>query len=268
VKHYEPGLVSLVGAGPGDPDLITVKAVKRLQQADAVVFDYLANDELLEHCPPFVERHYVGKQSGAHHCDQGEINRLLVELAWQGKRVVRLKGGDPFVFGRGGEEAVALEAAGVPWEVVPGISSGIAAPAYAGIPVTHRDWASSVTFVTGHEAPGRGSTRVNWEGLATGTDTIVIFMGMRTLPKICRRLIAGGRAPETPVAAIRWGTVAEQETVVGTLETIVEDIATAQLAAPAVIVIGDVVNLRARLRWFEQQPAYAWAGYEADLRPG
>lgn len=255
---HEPGLVSLVGAGPGDPDLITVKGLRCLQQADAVVYDHLANEVLLDHCPPFAERHYVGKQAGSHYRSQDEINRLLVELAWRGKRVVRLKGGDPFVFGRGGEEAVALEAAGIPWEVVPGISAGIAAPAYAGIPVTHRDWASSVAFVTGHEDPSRGTTRVNWEGLATGADTIVIFMGMHGLPEISRRLIQGGRAPETPAAVIRWGTVAQQETVVGTLETLVDVVAAAGLLAPAVIVIGDVVNLRARLRWFEGQPEYAW----------
>jgi uroporphyrinogen III methyltransferase/synthase len=231
--------------------------MQRLQQADAVVYDHLANDALLDYCPPFAERHYVGKQAGMHYRPQEDINRLLVELAGQGKRVVRLKGGDPFVFGRGGEEAVALELAGIPWEVVPGISSGVAAPAYAGIPVTHRDWASSVAFVTGHEDPSRGTTRVNWEGLAKGADTLVIFMGVQTLPEISRRLIQAGRAPETPAAAIRWGTIPQQETVVGTLETIVEDIAAAGLKAPAVIVIGAVVNLRARLRWFENHPEYA-----------
>ncbi len=255
---FQPGLVSLVGAGPGDPDLITVKGMQRLQQADAVVYDYLANETLLDYCPPFAERHYVGKRAGAHCCSQDEINRLLVELAWRGKRVVRLKGGDPFVFGRGGEEAVALESAGVPWEVVPGISSGVAAPAYAGIPITHRDWASSVAFVTGHESPSRNTPRVNWEGLATSADTIVVFMGVQMLPEISRRLISGGRAPETPAAAIRWGTVARQETVVGTLETIAADVTAAGLTAPAVIVIGDVVNLRARLQWFEDHPEYAW----------
>ena len=256
------GLVSLVGAGPGDPELITVKGMRCLEQADAVVYDYLANDELLDYCPPFAERHYVGKQAGAHFRSQEEINRLLVELAQQGKRVVRLKGGDPFVFGRGGEEAEALEAAGIPWEVVPGISSGLAAPAYAGIPVTHRDWASSVAFVTGHEDPKRGRGRVDWEGLGRSADTIVVYMGMHKLQEISRRLIEGGRSPETPAAAIRWGTLSSQEAVVGTLGTIADDVAAAGLKSPAVVVVGDVVRLGTHLQWFHSQPEYAW---EAQL---
>ncbi|HSH79334.1 MAG TPA: uroporphyrinogen-III C-methyltransferase, partial [Herpetosiphonaceae bacterium] len=194
----EPGFVSLIGAGPGDPELITIKGMRCLEQADAVVYDYLANDELLDYCAPWTERHYVGKRAGAHCLSQSEINRLLIELARQGKRVARLKGGDPFVFGRGGEEAQALELAGVPWEVVPGISSGVAAPAYAGIPVTHRDSASSVAFVTGHEDPKRATGRVDWEGLARSVDTIVIFMGVHKLREISTRLVNGGRSSETP----------------------------------------------------------------------
>ena len=255
----EQGLVSLVGAGPGDPGLITVKGMQCLEQADAVVYDYLANDELLDYCPPFAERHYVGKRAGVHCRSQDEINALLVDLARERKRVVRLKGGDPFVFGRGGEEAEALERAGIPWEVVPGVSSGVAAPAYAGIPVTHRDWASSVAFVTGHEDPSRVTARVDWEGLARGADTIVIFMGIHAVGEISRRLIAGGRAPGTPVAAVRWGTHPEQETVVGTLATIAQDIVLAGLTSPAVIVVGEVVRLREHLCWFEPQARYAWA---------
>jgi uroporphyrinogen III methyltransferase/synthase len=250
------GLVSLVGAGPGDPDLITVKGTRRLQQADAVVYDYLANDELLAYCPPSAARHYVGKQAGSHSMSQDDINNLLVELGRQGKRVVRLKGGDPFIFGRGGEEAEALEAAGVPWEVVPGISSGVAAPAYAGIPVTHRDWASSVVFVTGHEDPTRDTTRVDWQGLGRATGTIVLYMGVGNLGEIAARLVAGGRSPSTPVAAIRWGTLGRQETVVGTLATIVDDVAAAKLKPPAVVVIGDVVRLRDKLRWFDSRPLW------------
>ena len=250
------GLVSLVGAGPGDPGLITVKGMQRLQQADVVVYDYLANDELLGYCSPSAERRYVGKQAGQHSLTQDEINDLLVELGHQGKRVVRLKGGDPFIFGRGGEEAEVLEAAGIPWEVVPGISSGVAAPAYAGIPVTHRDWASSVVFVTGHEDPTRDALRVDWEGLGRSTDTIVLFMGMGNLPEIAARLIAGGRVAATPVAVVRWGTLSNQETVVGTLETIPSDVAAAGLKPPAVVVIGDVVRLRDRLRWFDNRPLW------------
>ena len=246
------GLVSLVGAGPGDPGLLTVRGMERLQAADAVVYDYLANDELLRYCSPSAERHYVGKQAGAHSMSQDELNALLVDLGRQGKRVVRLKGGDPFVFGRGGEEAEVLESAGVPWEVVPGISSGVAAPAYAGIPVTHRDWASSVVFVTGHEDPTRTTARVDWEGLGRTTDTIVLYMAVGNLQEITQRLIAGGRASSTPVAVIRWGTLARQETVVGTLATIVDDVATAGLKPPAVVVVGDVVRLRDKLRWFDR----------------
>ena len=241
------GHVALVGAGPGDPELITAKGIRRLAEADAVVYDYLANHELLEYCPPYAERHCVGKGAGAPCTSQAEINRLLVELARQGRRVVRLKGGDPYLFGRGGEEAEALQAAGIPWEVVPGVSSGIAVPALAGIPVTHRDRASSVAFVTGHEDSARETGRVDWEGLARSADTIVVFMAVRTLGEISRRLIAGGRPPETPAAAIRWGTLPWQETVVGTLETIAGDVAAANLRPPAVIVIGEVVRLHAAL---------------------
>lgn len=248
------GLVSLVGAGPGDPGLITVTGMRRLQEADAVVYDYLANDELLGYCRPDAERRYVGKQAGAHSMSQEQINDLLVELGRAGKRVVRLKGGDPFVFGRGGEEAEVLSAAGIPWEVVPGLTSGVAAPAYAGIPVTHRDWASSVVFVTGHEDPTRQSARVDWEGLSRSADTIVLYMGVGNLAEIGRRLIAGGRAPSTPVAVVRWGTLPEQATVVGSLATIADEIAAAGLKPPAVVVVGDVVRLRQNLRWFDNRP--------------
>ncbi len=250
------GLVSLVGAGPGDPGLITVKGMQRLQQADVVVYDYLANDELLAYCTPGAERRYVGKQAGAHSMTQDEINDLLLDLGRQGKHVVRLKGGDPFVFGRGGEEAESLEAAGIPWEVVPGISSGIAAPAYAGIPVTHRDWASSVVFVTGHQDPTRETARVDWATLGRSTDTIVLYMGVGTLDVIAERLVAGGRDPSTPAAVIRWGTLPAQETVMGSLATIASEMAAAWLRPPAVVVIGDVVRLRDRLRWFDNAPLW------------
>lgn len=245
------GFVSLVGAGPGDPDLLTVKGLRRLQEADAVVYDALANDALLDHCRPDAERHYAGKRAGSHCRSQDEINDLLIDLARQGKQVVRLKGGDPFIFGRGGEEAEALEYAGVSWEVVPGISSGIAAPAYAGIPLTHRDWSSSVAFVTGHEDPTRETGRVDWEGLGLSAHTLVIYMGMHKLREISRRLVAGGRDANTPAAAVQWGTVERQTVVAATLGTLADAVEEARLGAPAVVVVGEVVALRERLEWFD-----------------
>ena len=255
-NDQQPPLVSLIGAGPGDPGLITVKAVERLRACDVVVYDYLANPVLLDYCRADAERVYVGKQAGAHTLTQDEINTVLVGLAQEGKRVVRLKGGDPFVFGRGGEEAEALQAAGVAWEVIPGVSAGVAAAAYAGIPVTHRDWASSVAFVTGHEDPARSDERVNWAHLATAVDTLVFFMGVGRLGEIAAALVQHGRAATTPVAVIRWGTMARQQTVVGTLATIADDVARAGLKAPAVTVVGQVVNLRQELRWFDNGPLW------------
>ena len=252
-----PGFVSLVGAGPGDPELLTLKGLRRLQAADAVVYDALANDALLDYCRPDAERHYAGKRAGTHCRSQDEINTLLIDLALQGKQVVRLKGGDPFIFGRGGEEAEALENAGVAWEVVPGVSSGIAAPAYAGIPLTHRDWSSSVVFVTGHEDPSRVTGRVDWEGLGLSVDTLVIYMGVHQLREISRRLIAGGRAASTPAAAIRWGTTETQTVVDATLGTLADAVEEARLGAPAVIVVGEVVALRDQLRWFDAVAQFA-----------
>ncbi len=248
------GLVSLVGAGPGDPGLITLNGMQRLQQADAVVYDALINDELLGYAPAYAEPHYVGKQAGASHMPQAAINALLIDLGRQGKRVVRLKGGDPYVFGRGGEEAEALQAAELAWEVVPGISAGIAASAYAGIAITHRGYASSVALVTGHEDPARGTARVDWQGLAPSADTIVIYMGMSNLQEIAERLVAGGRSAATPAAVIQWGTLACQQTIVGTLATIAADVAAAGLGSPAVAVVGDVVRLRDDLRWYDVDP--------------
>jgi uroporphyrinogen III methyltransferase/synthase len=241
------GFVSLVGAGPGDPDLITVKGVQRLQQADVVVYDYLANAELLGYCRPDAERIYVGKQANRHTLTQDAINALLVDHGRAGKRVVRLKGGDPYIFGRGGEEAESLTAAGIAWEVVPGISAGVAAPAYAGIPVTHREVASSVAFITGHEDPTKPETALNWRTLATAVDTLVFYMGVGNLPEIAARLIEHGRPAETPVAVIRWGTLPQQEVVSGTLATIAADVAAAGLRPPAITVVGEVVRLREKL---------------------
>lgn len=251
-----PGLVSLVGAGPGDPDLLTLKGRQRLAEADVVIYDYLAPPALLEHCRPEAERIYVGKQAGRHTLTQEQINALLIEHARAGRRVVRLKGGDPYVFGRGGEEAEALQAAGVPWEVVPGVTAGVAVPAYAGIPVTHRALASSVAFVTGHEDPTKPESAIDWSRLATAVDTLVLYMGVGNLAAIAAQLIAHGRAPDTPVAVIRWGTTPEQTTVTATLATVAEAVARAGLKPPALTVIGEVVRLRERLRWFDAAPLW------------
>jgi uroporphyrinogen III methyltransferase/synthase len=252
-------MVYLVGAGPGDPGLITVKGLACLQRAEAVIYDYLANASLIEAAPSQAERIYVGKKAGAHAMSQEEINRLIVEKG-RSAVVVRLKGGDPFIFGRGGEEAMALREAGIPFEVVPGVTSAIAAPAYAGIPLTHRDLTSSVAFVTGHEMPGKEASAIRWELLATAVGTLVFLMGVRNLEHITSRLMTCGRAPETPVALIRWGTTPEQETVSGTLATIAEVAATAGISPPAIIVVGEVAALRQELNWFEGRPLFGKTG--------
>ena len=244
------GKVYLVGAGPGDPELITVKALRCLRTAQVVVYDRLVNPSLLEEAPERAELIFVGKQSG--HCAlrQEEINSLLVEQARLGKRVVRLKGGDPFVFGRGGEEALALAEAGIVFEIVPGISSALAVPAYAGIPVTHRGQSCAVTIVTGHEDPARPSSLVDWEALAKLNGTLVILMGMATLSAISQRLLAGGLAPETPAAVIEQGTISRQRQVIGTLASIAEQARAAGLGSPSIVVVGHVVDLSTTLSWF------------------
>jgi uroporphyrinogen III methyltransferase / synthase len=241
------GKVYLVGAGPGDPGLITVRGLQLLQSAQVIVYDQLVSLELLEETPSTAIRIFVGKQAGRHCIAQEEINRILIDHARLGYEVVRLKGGDPFVFGRGGEEAEALADAEIPFEIVPGVSSAVAVPAYAGIPLTHRKFASSFAVVTGHEAR-KGKSAVDWGKLATAVDTLVILMGLHNLPAIVAKLIAHGRSPETPAAVIRWGTTDEQETVIGTLADIVEK--SASLKAPTLIVVGEVVELRNRLNWF------------------
>ncbi|HVO84742.1 MAG TPA: uroporphyrinogen-III C-methyltransferase [Syntrophobacteria bacterium] len=246
-------MVYLVGAGPGDPGLITVKGRECLERAEVVIYDYLANEGLLETVPSQAERIYVGKKAGAHAMSQEEINRLIVEKG-RDAVVVRLKGGDPFIFGRGGEEALALREADIPFEVVPGVTSAIAVPAYAGIPLTHRDLTSSVAFVTGHEMPGKETSAIHWDRLATAVGTLVFLMGVRNLEHITSQLMACGRAPETPVAVIRWGTTPEQETVTGTLATI--DAVAAGISPPAIIVVGEVAALRPELNWFEGRPLF------------
>jgi uroporphyrinogen III methyltransferase / synthase len=250
------GRVYLVGAGPGDPKLLTLRGKECLEQADVVLYDYLANPALLSHAPDQAERIYVGRRGKGKYPAQDEINRTLVDRARQGKVVVRLKGGDPFVFGRGGEEAEVLATARIEFEVVPGVTAAIAAPAYAGIPVTHRTLASTVTFVTGHEDPDKPTTVLEWPKLASSHGTLVFLMGMKNLPAIVANLVSEGRAPSTPVAIIRWGTRADQQTMVGTLSTIVEKANAAKLEPPTVIVVGEVVRLRPQLNWFEHRPLF------------
>jgi len=254
------GKVFFVGAGPGEPDLITMRGKQLIDSADAVVYDALANSALL---PPGAketgrpELYYVGKRGGAKDSvSQHEINELLTRLAREGKRVVRLKGGDPFVFGRGSEEAQSMNDSSIEFEVVPGITAGIAAPMYAGIPVTHRGLSTSVTFVTGHEDPAKPHTQTNWSALARSGGTIVLYMGVKTLPAITRALIDGGMPPEVPAAAIQWGTYPKQRTVVATLETIADKAADENIASPSIIVIGWSVVLRDELNWFEQRPLF------------
>ncbi|HEX8915867.1 MAG TPA: uroporphyrinogen-III C-methyltransferase [Humisphaera sp.] len=264
--NHTSGVVYLVGAGPGDPGLITVRGRDLLAAADVVVYDYLSNPLLLAHAPR-AEAIYVGKKAAQHSMTQDGINALLVEKGKAGKVVVRLKGGDPFVFGRGGEECEALHAAGVPFEVVPGITAAIAAPAYAGIPVTHRDLNSSFTFITGHEkeeqykedeAKQRGggqASDLDWPSLAK-LPCLAFYMGVKSLPRICQRLIENGMPPDMPAATIRWGTHPKQRTVVATVATLAGAVAAAKLGPPALTIIGKVVSLRPAMNWFESRPLF------------
>jgi uroporphyrinogen III methyltransferase/synthase len=249
------GIVYLVGAGPGDAGLLTLRGAECLRQAEVVVYDYLANSALLRWCPRDAEIIYAGKSGSRHELEQHEINALLVAKAKEGKRVVRLKGGDPYIFGRGGEEAEALVAEGLPFEEVPGVSSAVAAPAYAGIPVTHRGLTSAVTILTGHEDPTKPETAIDWELLGKLDSTKVILMGVGNVGKIAEALRKHAPA-ETPVAMIRWGTTGQQRTLTGTLADIAARAEQAQFKPPAVIVIGKVVGLRERLNWFETKPLF------------
>ncbi len=253
------GKVYLVGAGPGDPDLVTVKSMKCLKRADVIIYDHLASAKLIRYARHDAETVYVGKEQGSHTLPQEEMNKLLVQRAKEGNIVVRLKGGHPFIFGRGGEEAEALVAERIPFEIVPGITSAIAAPSYAGIPLTHRKYSASVGIVTGHEDPAKPHSTVDWQKLATGVGTLVILMGVKNLPKITKELLAGGRDPKTPVALVRWGTTPKQMTVVGTLDTIAEKAAQAQIKPPVAIVVGEVVRLKESLNWFENKPLFGKA---------
>ncbi|MEM9176707.1 MAG: uroporphyrinogen-III C-methyltransferase [Myxococcota bacterium] len=253
----EFGRVVLIGAGPGDPDLITVRGARALATADVVLFDQLATDDLLDLAPARAERINVGKRGHEEPTrTQEEINALIVEHARAGRTVVRLKGGDPFVFGRGGEEVSACAEAGIAFEIVPGVSSSIAAAAYAGIPVTDRRHAASFAVVTGHKDPSKPAEQTRWRELGAAVDTLVILMGMRNLPKLVAELIAGGKSPDTPVAAVMQGTLPQQRTVTSTLDGICDAVKAAGLRAPVAVIVGDVVGLRAGLSWWEQQPLF------------
>jgi uroporphyrinogen III methyltransferase / synthase len=250
------GKVYLVGSGPGDPGLLTLRAKECIEKADVVIYDYLANVVFLNYAKKDAQRIYVGKEGGRHTLGQNEINRLIVEKAVEGLRVVRLKGGDPFIFGRGGEEAQELVKAGIPFEVVPGVTSAIAVPAYAGIPLTHRDFTATVAFVTGHEDPTKETSNVAWDKIATGIGTLVFLMGVGNLSKIAASLMEHGRSPDTPVAVIRAGTIPGQRTVTGSLGNIADLAQQEKIKPPAIIVVGEVVGLRKELNWFEQKPLF------------
>lgn len=246
--------VFLVGAGPGDPGLITVKGLECIRNADVIIYDYLASPRLLGNAGKDAEIIYVGKKGGEHTLSQEKINDLIVDKAKSGLTVARLKGGDPFIFGRGAEEAEVLIKAGIPFEIVPGVTSAIAAPAYAGIPLTHRKYTSTLAFVTGHEDPSKEESRINWASLSKGIGTIVFLMGVKNLPNIASQLINHGMESDTPVALIRWGTTPNQFTVTGTLDNIVQRVESAGLKSPAIIVVGNVVKVRKSMKWFETRP--------------
>ena len=250
------GKVYLIGAGPGDPGLLTIKARACIEKADVVVYDYLASPALLKYASSGAEIIYVGKKGGDHTMTQEKISELLASKGREGLIVARLKGGDPFIFGRGAEEAEILIQNNVPFEVIPGVTSAIAAPAYAGIPLTHRDYTSSVSLITGHENPLKDETNINWKSLASSGSTLVFLMGVKNLPNITKKLTLNGMAPETPAALVRWGTTTKQECVSGTLENIVQRVEAAGLKAPAIIVIGKVVSLRDKMKWFESRPLF------------
>lgn len=250
------GKVFLVGAGPGDVRLITVKGLEAIKQAEVILYDRLANPKLLEFAPADCELIYCGKLPDRHVLRQENINDLLVEKALEGKVVVRLKGGDPGVFGRVGEEAAALAHYQIPFEIVPGISSGIAAPLYAGIPVTHREHAESFAVVTAHDKSTDGKPMFDWEGLVRGVDTIAFYMGVGNLPFICENLIAHGKSRNTPVILIQWGTFGRQKTLQGTLSDISEKVLEEKFSNPAIILVGDVISLREKISWFEKMPLY------------
>ncbi len=251
----ETGKVYIIGAGPGDPGLITVKGAQAIGRAGVIIYDHLVSEELLGYARKDARLIYAGKKGGDHTLPQEEINRLLVKEAQQGQIVARLKGGDPFIFGRGGEEAEVLAAAGITFEVVPGVTAAVAVPAYAGIPLTHRGLTSTLAFVTGHEDPTKEKSDIDWQALA-GIGTLVFFMGVKNLARITAALIAHGKEPQTPAALIRWGTTADQETVTGKLADIAAQAASRGFTPPSLLVVGPVVGLREILRWFDNRPLF------------
>jgi uroporphyrinogen III methyltransferase/synthase len=249
------GIVYIIGAGPGDPGLITLRGLKCLQEADVIVYDHLVSTDLLAFARKDAKRIYAGKKGGDHTLPQEEINRILVEEAGKGHAVARLKGGDPFIFGRGGEEAEVVSRAGIPFEIVPGVTSAIAVPAYAGIPLTHRGYTSTVAFVTGHEDPGKEKSDIDWKTLS-GIGTLVFLMGVKNLSQIAENLAAYGKDPDTPVSLIRWGTTPDQTTLTGTLGGIAALAEKKKISPPAILVVGEVAGLREDLSWFEKKPLF------------
>lgn len=250
------GKVYLIGAGPGDDGLITIKAIEKIKTADVVVYDYLANKKFLEYAKKNAEIIYVGKMGGKHTLPQEDINKLIIKKAKKGKVIARLKGGDPFIFGRGGEEAEEIVEAGIAFEVIPGVTAGVAAAAYAGIPLTHRDFTTTVAFITGHEDPTKDESNIYWDKISTGIGTLVFYMGIGNLEPNMKKLIENGRSPDTPAALIRWGTTQNQETLVGTVKDIAEKAKQANFKSPAITVVGGVVSLREKLRWFDKKPLF------------
>lgn len=256
MSRRQSGTVYLVGAGPGDPGLLTVRGQELLRRADVVAFDHLVSPAIVDSCRADAERIYVGKEPSRHTASQTSINRLLIRAAKAGKMVVRLKGGDPYLFGRGGEEALELAKAGLRFEIVPGVTSALAAPAYAGIPATFRETSSSVAVVTGHEDPAKPQSAIRWDRLATATDTLIVLMGVGTLAQTAGKLIEHGRPGTTPAALVEWGTLPRQRTVTATLGTIAARAQDAGIRPPSVLLVGQVVELRRKLNWFEARPLF------------
>ena len=245
------GTVYLVGAGPGDPELMTVKGRSLIESCDALVYDYLVDERMKAWVRADCELHYVGKREGFHTLEQEKIEALLLDLAGRGLSVVRLKGGDPFIFGRGGEEAESLRKAGIQYEVVPAVTAALGCAAYSGIPLTHREWSSAVTFISGHECPGKEASMVNWEAHAKSGSTLVLYMAMGRLAEICDQLVQNGRAGSTPVCVVQWGTTSKQRSVRGTLVDITDRVKEAEIGPPAVVIIGEVAALGSTLQWFD-----------------
>ncbi len=251
------GKAYLVGGGPGDPSLITLRGLEVLKKAEVVIYDYLAGVKLLEYCPKDAEFIYAGKKGGVHHSHtQEEINQMLIDRVRAGKRVIRLKGGDPFIYGRGGEELEALSEAGFDFEAVPGVTSASAAATFAGIPITHRDFTSSVAYITGHENPDKDKSRIDWAKISTGIGTLVFYMGIKNIASIAANLIKHGRDPETPTAVVRWASMPFQRSVVGTLADIADIVKEQGIKPPALTIVGDVVKLRHKVNWYEIRPLF------------